>query len=399
MQCFSTWSALALGILLFACVPSITTGHPNDIPSQLFPWFDFDNWREDAPTVLTGPKRATVKDIKLKEGLLKQHEKRLLVRGRRLNVMCVGESGVGKTTLISNIFQVPLQRTNFGPTARIKDNVLKLDVEGIPFTLTFIDTPGYGDEMDLRSSFGRITRSIDRRFARSFAAERPLHRRDMTDRRDDLGVDAVLYFIAPHRLKGIDLEFLKTIQGRASIIPILAKADTMTPNELADFRRLVIKRLDAAGIVYFRGPYAVISKTQSTNSTSDTTSLYLETGRQYPWGTAESENERFSDLPALRRCLLLDGLDSLKASTEDYYENYRQQRLGWKRGLKGYARWFAITAAQSLLFLHFFHGPIEPYLNSLDYHKKKKNPSSGVDLHIPVPGPVKDFWSSLTEGW
>ena len=39
----------------------------------------------------------------------------------------------------------------------------------------------------------------------------------------------------------------KIIQGRASIIPILAKADTMTEAELKTFRALVVKQLADVG--------------------------------------------------------------------------------------------------------------------------------------------------------
>jgi hypothetical protein len=37
-------------------------------------------------------------------------------------------------------------------------------------------------------------------------------------------VDVVLYFFAPHRIKRADLELLKRLQGKASIVPVLAKA-------------------------------------------------------------------------------------------------------------------------------------------------------------------------------
>ena len=48
------------------------------------------------------------KELPLLEGLLRQREMELRAKGERLTVMCVGESGTGKSSLISNIFTVPL---------------------------------------------------------------------------------------------------------------------------------------------------------------------------------------------------------------------------------------------------------------------------------------------------
>ena len=50
---------------------------------------------------------------------------------------------------------------------------------------------------------------IDRRLEKAFRKENRRVRPDKLDRSSGVGVDAVLYFIAPHRLKKIDLNFLK----------------------------------------------------------------------------------------------------------------------------------------------------------------------------------------------
>ncbi|EKX41589.1 hypothetical protein GUITHDRAFT_74618, partial [Guillardia theta CCMP2712] len=186
----------------------------------------------------------------LKSGLLRQCEKELEQKGKTLTVMCVGESGVGKTSLISNILTVPISKAPPPPTKHITDNEIRIKCDGIPLTATFIDTPGYGDIMQLEKSFYCIGTShmyIDRRLEKAFRKENRRVRPDKLDRSSGVGVDAVLYFIAPHRLKKIDLNFLKIIQGRASIIPILAKADTMTEAELKTFRALVVKQLADVG--------------------------------------------------------------------------------------------------------------------------------------------------------
>ena len=39
------------------------------------------------------------------------------------------------------------------------------------------------------------------------------------------------------RLKKIDIEFMRVLQLRVNVIPIIAKADTMTTGELLDFKK------------------------------------------------------------------------------------------------------------------------------------------------------------------
>eukprot|EP00168_Porphyra_purpurea_P010982 TRINITY_DN2752_c0_g1_i3.p5 TRINITY_DN2752_c0_g1~~TRINITY_DN2752_c0_g1_i3.p5 ORF type:complete len:191 (+),score=50.31 TRINITY_DN2752_c0_g1_i3:1554-2126(+) len=66
--------------------------------------------------------------------------------------------------------------------------------------------------------------------------------------------------------------------------------------------------------------------------------------RVYPWGTAHAENTTHSDLPALRRLLLVDGLKDLHVARRACYEAYRtkvlrrRQRRGLFRQLTTVAR-------------------------------------------------------------
>ena len=41
-------------------------------------------------------------------------------------------------------------------------------------------------------------------------------------------IHCIFYFIAPHRFKAIDAEFIKELAPLASVIPVVAKADIMT---------------------------------------------------------------------------------------------------------------------------------------------------------------------------
>ena len=51
-----------------------------------------------------------------------------------------------------------------------------------------------------------------------------------------------LYFIQPtgHGLKPIDIEFMRRLHDKVNIIPLIAKADTLTPQEQEDFKLQIL---------------------------------------------------------------------------------------------------------------------------------------------------------------
>jgi len=205
----------------------------------------------------------------------------------------------------------------------ITETTTIIRVDSIPITVRMIDTPGFGDVgwlLDVHSSFRSITNYLDSTYERAFKREVATDRSaDYHTLDSDLGVDAVLYFISPHRLKGLDMELLRRLRGRAAIIPIIAKADTLTVDELRLFRAQVTKQLADADIPVFHAPLAIIASPSAA-------------GRTYPWGVAESENEAHSDLPTLRRLLLIDGLEDLHEARRHAYEKYRSNLMRRLRG-------------------------------------------------------------------
>lgn len=60
---------------------------------------------------------------------------------------------------------------------------------------------------------------------------------------DDPRVDVCIYFLSPHRVKPIDMKFMTELSALAPVIPVLAKADSMTTGELKQFRKGVTDAL------------------------------------------------------------------------------------------------------------------------------------------------------------
>ena len=57
-----------------------------------------------------------------------------------------------------------------------------------------------------------------------------------------------------NRLKAVDVEAMKSLGDKVNLIPVIAKADTLTPEELKDFKAMVLKELDTHGIKLFQIP-------------------------------------------------------------------------------------------------------------------------------------------------
>ena len=83
-----------------------------------------------------------------------------------------------------------------------------------------------------------IVSYIEKQYADYLSAERKADARNGTV---DTRVHVVLYFVQPsgHRLKPLDIAFLRLLCTKANVVPIIAKADTFLPDELSAFKKKV----------------------------------------------------------------------------------------------------------------------------------------------------------------
>ena len=81
--------------------------------------------------------------------------------------------------------------------------------------VTLVDTPGYGETLHTEESFEVITSYVDSLFERQLRAESSWSARDAERMRlQDPLVHVCLYFIAPHRLKHIDIAFMRALHKK-----------------------------------------------------------------------------------------------------------------------------------------------------------------------------------------
>ncbi|KAG8912356.1 hypothetical protein FRC01_005137 [Tulasnella sp. 417] len=166
------------------------------------------------------------------------------------------------------------------------------------------------------------------------------------EEKSDLRVHACLYFIRPtgHTLKPLDIEIMKRLGTRVNLIPVVAKADTLTQNDLALFKKRVRDVVSAQGIRIYTPPVETDDEQGAEHarilaaaipfsiigSTEDVTTPdgRVVKGREYLWGVAEVENENHCDFKKLRSLLIRTHmLDLINTTEELHYENYRQQQM------------------------------------------------------------------------
>ena len=163
----------------------------------------------------------------------------------------------------------------------------------------------------------------------------------------DNRVHALLYFITPtgHGLRELDIELMKRLSPRVNVIPVIGKADSLTPAELAESKKLVMEDIEHYRIPVYNFPYDIEEDDEDTvEENAELRGLMpfaivgseeiVEIGgrrvraRQYPWGVVEIDNPRHSDFLAIRSALLHSHLADLKEITHDFlYENYRTEKL------------------------------------------------------------------------
>ncbi|TFK51418.1 Septin [Heliocybe sulcata] len=280
-----------------------------------------------------------------------QKHKIVAKRGAHFTIMVVGESGLGKTTLINTLFSTELSPPKQYHKRHLKQldkltevEIIKAELEEKQFKvkLTVIDTPGFGDYVNNRDSWAPIVDFIDDQHEAYMRQEQQPLRKEKTD----LRVHACLYFVRPtgHTLKPLDIEIMKRLGTRVNLIPVIAKADTLTQNDLLTFKQRIREVVAAQGIRIYQPsmdnedetaaqhakmlidamPFSIIGSTEDVQTADGR----VVKGREYLWGVAEVENESHCDFKKLRSLVIRTHMLDLTHTTEEvHYENYRQQQM------------------------------------------------------------------------
>nr|XP_026270539.1 septin-2 [Urocitellus parryii] len=193
-----------------------------------------------------------------------QVHRKSVKKGFEFTLMVVGESGLGKSTLINSLFLTDLYPERIIPgaaekierTVQIEASTVEIEERGVKLRLTVVDTPGYGDAINCR----------------------------------------ILDEIEEHNIK----------------IYHLPDAES---DEDEDFKEQT--RLLKASI-----PFSVVGSNQLIEAKGKKVR-----GRLYPWGVVEVENPEHNDFLKLRTMLITHMQDLQEVTQDLHYENFRSERL------------------------------------------------------------------------
>ncbi|KAF9159320.1 hypothetical protein DFQ26_006635 [Actinomortierella ambigua] len=277
----------------------------------------------------------------------------------RLSV--VGDSGVGKTSfarqfietlpeIISHDWEsIDPNTEEYMPTNDLVEKFSSTMME-IPWdnmdadeevparNLVFLDTPGYGSVVDAQTNFDLVSRYMTQTFEEKNAKISPfievsngeLMRSLVTGVGAHKFIDLCFYLIV-HRLKPIDVEYMRVISEKCNVVPVICKVDTQSKQDVFDLKAQVLKTLKDAGVsIYtFRidhdrlvamaeageqgGPPFAVSNVRREVHPEDE-------GDRVPFTAAENE------LPLLRKLVLETQITNIRQFTVKKFINWRKKQ-------------------------------------------------------------------------
>ncbi|KAI7902626.1 Septin-type guanine nucleotide-binding (G) domain-containing protein [Cokeromyces recurvatus] len=259
--------------------------------------------------------------------------------------------------------------------------------------LTLIDTPGFSAEYLVDKQLHDIIKYIEHQFDLTLAEESKVKR---NPKAVDTQVHCCLYFIDPKKteLNEYDIRILRKLSKRVNIIPVIGKADNLTlaqrnrlkPSIMRDIytthkipiygmpeeeedddydndndnelnKKVKTNERETSLDQFLSGfnyekednetksildylrivPFTFIAYEDDpeTGNPIDTHNPQIKLGRDFGWGIIDCLNDKFSDFIKLKHILLSSHRQYLQLDTvERYYEQYRTERLMYKRATR-----------------------------------------------------------------
>ena len=165
------------------------------------------------------------------------------------NLMLVGLTGIGKSTLVKSLFQGMIQPKEIqgGPTLNEYQELLQEN--GVKLRLRCIESSNF-DSHDIK----KYTDYIDKALESYFIDER----RHSSWKIQDTRVHCCLYMIPAYskmRLRKEDLDCMKALHEKVNLVPIISNADHFSSVQLTKFKENIISDLKANDIKYFKFNY------------------------------------------------------------------------------------------------------------------------------------------------
>ncbi|KAI8801567.1 Septin-domain-containing protein [Cladochytrium replicatum] len=179
-----------------------------------------------------------------------------------------GDSGIGKTSLIHR-FMTMDEISEHGPLDSSDKLTHELKASTIPadqlhlgeerMNLTFVDTFGFGATIDAMAAIEPVVayhvaqfRTTDGYFTKTNAVEMKstIERFLSSGAGGHTHVDLCIYGIL-HRVKPVDIEYMRRLSSVCAVVPVIFKADSMKPADIFKLKKKVVDELIRAKVTFY----------------------------------------------------------------------------------------------------------------------------------------------------
>lgn len=265
------------------------------------------------------------------------------------NVMIMGESHSGKTSLINSLFSIdqskkperneeifqevcdmactnnplselmdtetyPLEKTN----TTISAVKCILNENGLRLNLTVYEIGGIGDSVNSSYDWAPAKNLVLNRYEEYHMEE------DFGLLKNDKRIHVCLYMINPTDIvREIDIKSMYEMGKIVNVIPVIGKGDMLTDEEYRKMKEQVFSSLVSQKVQLFDSIF--IDECKKVVELNFMPLRYSTPGRVYPY--ADNLPRTDSDIKILRDLLISQHMIDLKEVTDAYYETYRRNKL------------------------------------------------------------------------
>ncbi|NXU80783.1 SEP8B protein, partial [Oreotrochilus melanogaster] len=212
-----------------------------------------------------------------------------VTQGFSFNILCVGETGIGKSTLMNTLFNTTFETeeaSHYESAVRLRPRTYELQESNVHLKLTIVDAVGFGDQINKDERCRAICSGFWIFLGGEVAAELEKEEEEEEEEQPLLTCCFFFPFFLP----------------QVNIIPIIAKADTISKSELHKFKIKIMSELVSNGVQIYQFPtddeavaeinsvmnahlpFAVVGSTEEVKVGNK-----LVRARQYPWGVVQGK--------------------------------------------------------------------------------------------------------------